>query len=310
MELHHLHVLERDPHLERHGHPVARARPRVRRADVEPAGASGREDHGLRADRLEAAVEQVPDDHALAAAVVDDEAPREELVVDADVPLHHLLVEHLDEDVPRDVGGVGRARLAGRPEGSLRDAAVGRPGKHRAPVLELVDVAGGLVAEDLDRVLVAEVVRALYAVEGVLFGVVLGCVAERRVDAALGGSGVAPHRVDLRDHRDVRAGVERLDRRAHSGTAGTDDEDVVLGLHRKRSYTNRSPGCGGNALRMRPILLATLVLTVALAGCGGDDSSSSSSGESQTIEIHLTDFAIDPSQVSVEKPGTYTFRAV
>jgi len=61
---------------------------------------------------------------------------------------------------------------------------------------------------------------------------------------------------------------------------------------------------------MRLILLAGLVLTVALAGCGGDDSSSSSSGEGQTIEIHLTDFALDPSQVSVEKPGTYTFRAI
>jgi len=61
---------------------------------------------------------------------------------------------------------------------------------------------------------------------------------------------------------------------------------------------------------MRLILVAGLVLTVALAGCGGDDSSSSSSGEGQTIEIHLTDFALDPSQVSVEKPGTYTFRAI
>ena len=44
----------------------------------------------------------------------------------------------------------------------------------RAPVLELVDVAGRLVAEDLDRVLVAEVVGALDRVERVLLGAVLG----------------------------------------------------------------------------------------------------------------------------------------
>jgi plastocyanin len=61
---------------------------------------------------------------------------------------------------------------------------------------------------------------------------------------------------------------------------------------------------------MRLVALATLVLAVALAGCGGDDDSSSSSGGSQTIEISLTDFALEPSQVSVEEPGTYTFRAV
>ena len=72
-------------------------------------------------------------------------------------------------------------------------------------MLELVDVAGRLVAEDLDRVLVAEVVGALDRVERVLLGVVLGRVAERRVDAALGRAGVAARRVELGDERDVRA---------------------------------------------------------------------------------------------------------
>jgi len=61
---------------------------------------------------------------------------------------------------------------------------------------------------------------------------------------------------------------------------------------------------------MRLLALAGLVLSVALAGCGGDDGSSSSSSGSQTVEVHLTDFALDPSQLSVQKPGTYTFRAV
>jgi len=62
---------------------------------------------------------------------------------------------------------------------------------------------------------------------------------------------------------------------------------------------------------MRLLALAGLVLTVALAGCGGDDdSSSSSSGGDQTIEVNLSEFALEPSQVSVQQPGTYTFRAV
>ena len=100
--------------------------------------------------------------------------------------------------------------------------------KTASPVLELVDVVRRLVAEDLDRILVAEPVGALDGVEGVLLGVVLGGVAERRVDAAFGRAGVAAGRMDLREKRDVGARVERLDRCPHAGEAGSDDEDVVL----------------------------------------------------------------------------------
>ena len=205
-------------------------------AGVEPAGAAGREDHRLRADHLEPAVQQVPADHPLAATVVDDELPGEVLLVGEDVALDHLLVEHLDEHVARDVGRVGRARRAGRAERALRDAAVLGPREDGSPVLELVDVVRRLVAEDLDRVLVAEVVGALDGVVGVLLGIVLGGVPEGRVDPALGRAGVAPGRVDLGDHRHVGADVERFDGRAHARAAGTDDEHVVLGVHRLGRY--------------------------------------------------------------------------
>ncbi len=196
----------------------------------------------LRADRLDAAVEQVPADDALTAAVLDHELVGEELLVDLDVALHHLLVEHVDEHVAGDVGRIDGSRRAGGPERALGELAVGRAREDAAPVLELVDVAGRLPGEDLDRVLVAEVVRALDGVEGVLLGTVLGCVPERRVDAALGGSRVTPSRVELRDEGDVGAGVECLDRRPHSGAAGADDEDVVLRFHRLRPYRKRPVG--------------------------------------------------------------------
>ena len=67
-------------------------------------------------------------------------------------------------------------------------------------------------------------------------GIVLGGVPERRVDAALGRAGVAAGRVDLRDDGDVRARVEGLDRGAHAGAAGADDEHVVRRLHRLGRY--------------------------------------------------------------------------
>jgi hypothetical protein len=176
-------------------------------------------------------VQQVPADHALAAVLVLHELPGEELLVDRDVPLAHLLPEHLDQHVAGDVGGVDGARRAGGAEWALRELAVLAAGEERAPVLELDDVGGRLLGEDLDRVLVAEVVGALDGVVGVDLGVVLGRVPERRVDASLGRPGVRAGRMKLRDHRDVRARVVGLDRGAHASAARADDEHVVLRDH-------------------------------------------------------------------------------
>jgi hypothetical protein len=243
VELHHLHVLERDARAQRHRHPVAGAGVGVRRTGVEPAGPAGREDDRLRADRLQAPVEEVPRDHALAAVVVDDELPGEVLLVGPDVALHDLLIKDVHEHVTGDVRRVRGARLAGRSERTLRYPPVLSAREDRAPVLEPIDVGRRLVAEHLDRVLVAEVVGALDGVERVLFRVVVGGVAERRVDAALGGARVAPDRVDLGQEGDVRAEVEGLDGGAHSRAAGADDQHVVLGLHVLGRYLMRF-GCG------------------------------------------------------------------
>ena len=220
-----------NPSAKRHRGSVAGARVRVRRRAVDPALAAGRQHDRLAADGLDAAVQQVPADDALAAALVLDQLPGEVLLVDRDVALDQLLVEHLDQHVAGDVGGVDGARRAGRAERALGELAVVAAGEERAPVLELVDVAGRLAAEDLDRVLVADVVGALDRVEGMALRRVLGGVPERRVDAALGRAGVAAGRVELRDHADRRTGVVCLDRGAHACAAGADDQDVVTRFH-------------------------------------------------------------------------------
>ena len=55
-----------------------------------------------------------------------------------------------------------------------------------------------------------------------------------------------------------------------------------------------------------------IALVPFLAACGGDDEEAN--GEpavaSQTIEISGTEYQFDPSTVSVDGPGTYTFRLV
>jgi hypothetical protein len=146
----------------------------------------------------------------------------------------------VDEHVTGDVGGVGRARLAGCAERALRDAAVLGAREDRPPVLELVDVVRRLGAEDLDRVLVTQVVGALDGVEGVLLGIVLRGIPKRGIDPALGRAGVASHRVDLRDERHIGARIMRLDGRAHPGATGPDHEHVVLRFHRGGRYRKRT----------------------------------------------------------------------
>ena len=121
-----------------------------------------------------------------------------------------------------------KARLPSRPS-SLR-------WKVTPEVLEVEQLLGRLAAHDLDRVLVAQVVRALDGVEGVRLPGVLR--VERRVDAALGRVRVRAHRVDLGDDAHGCALLRGGEGGALAGEAGSDDEDVVLGhsVGRARFY--------------------------------------------------------------------------
>ncbi len=233
MELHELHVLERHAGMQGHGHPVAVARVRIRGHPVDPTHAARREHDRLAGYELQAAAHEIPADDADAAPVLDRETPCEVLLVDVHLPLlhplHELLVEHVNEDVARDVGRVDGSRRTRGPKRPLRELALLVAREDAAPVLELVDVAGRLVREHLDRVLVSEVVGALDRVVRVRLGAVLGGVPERRVDTALGGPGMAPRRVQLGHDTDARAGVESLDGRPHAGASGPNDHDVVHG---------------------------------------------------------------------------------
>ena len=57
---------------------------------------------------------------------------------------------------------------------------------------------------------------------------------------------------------------------------------------------------------MKALALAALVL--ALAGCGSEDASDSSGGAS--LEVSETEFALDPSSLTVDQAGEVTIRVV
>ena len=126
------------------------------------------------------------------------------VAVDRVVVAHELLVEDVQDRLAGDVGDVGGALLRGAAEGAQVELALLVAVKRDADVLEVHRLAGRLRAHDLDRVLVAEEVRALDGVVGVLGPVVVD--RDRGVDPAGGGDRVRAHRVDLAHDRDAGAG--------------------------------------------------------------------------------------------------------
>ena len=236
MELPELHVLERDAGARRHAEAVAGIDERVGRRGEDAAGAARREHRRLRLQDHDLARLHLERDHAQHVAVgVAHEVERhpldEELRACADV----ALVERVQERVPGAVGrGAGPlhgflAEVGRVPaERPLVDRAVGVAVERHAEMLELVDDLRRHPAHVLDRVLVAEPVRALDRVVHVPEPVVLGHVAERGADAALRRDGVRACREHFRQHGDRQPGFGELQRRAHAGTAGADDDRVEL----------------------------------------------------------------------------------
>lgn len=57
--------------------------------------------------------------------------------------------------------------------------------------------------------------------------------------------------------------------------------------------------------------IIAIALAALLSGCGRESDESSPAGASrQTIEIAETEFALDPTTVTLDEAGVYTFRAV
>jgi uncharacterized cupredoxin-like copper-binding protein len=71
-----------------------------------------------------------------------------------------------------------------------------------------------------------------------------------------------------------------------------------------------NPTCRpGRIPGVRYALVPIAVLALAACGGNGDDSGGASTSEAtgQTVKVSLVDFAIKPSTVQLDAPGTYTF---
>ena len=235
VELHELHVLQRQARPQYHAVAVAGAGVRRSAGEVGAAVAAGREHRLLGAEAVHRAVVHLEADDAAHGAVrIHDQVEGE--VFDEESPHAPAAPGRRACAAWRGRCGRRRRRCAGRAlaelgghaaEGALVDLALFGAGERHAPVLELVDRGGSVAAEVFDGVLVAEPVGALDGVVHVPAPVVRPHVAERGGDAALRGDRVRAGRKDLGDAGCLQAGLGASDACAQARAARAHDHDVV-----------------------------------------------------------------------------------
>ena len=239
-----LHVLEGHAGEVGHGEAIAGLDGGVGSEGEDASGAARAEDDGLSEDRPELAAAELQRGHALAVALVDQEAGGEPLVVadDAGVLERGLKegVEHVEAGL---IGGVPGALKAHPAEGTHGHAAVRLSAPTAAPVLQLDQFLGRFLHEGLDSVLIAEPVAAGDRVVDVVLQRV--SVLDHGGGAAFRGDGVAAHGVDLGDDGDVEVwvGLGDGDGGAQTGAAAANDHNIVLnGIGHRLRLAPRADG--------------------------------------------------------------------
>ena len=236
VELHELHVLQRQAGAQHHGVAVAGLGVRAGAGEIGAAIAAGRQNRLLGAEAMQRAVLQAQRDDAAAGAVlIHDQVDGEILDEELGRVAQRLAVERVQHGVAGAVGG-GAGALCRRPlaevgghaaERALIDAPVLGAAEGHAVVLELVDGVVGVAAHVLDGVLVSEPIGALDRVVHVPVPVVRAHVADGGGDAALGGHRVRACRKHLGDAGSLQTGFGAAERGAQPGAARADDHDVV-----------------------------------------------------------------------------------
>ena len=207
MELEEFHIFQRQAAPHDHGRAVAGEGVGVGGDLPDAAMPAGGKDDRLGMEDMHLAGGQLDRNHARGRPVDHQQVNRLEFVEEGHVVFHALLVERLQDHV---TGAVGRMagppdRFAGHVIGmpakrALGDLAIRRPVEGQAHVFQFVDGRHGLIAHELDRILVAQVIRAFDGIVGVPFGMVFFLAAERCADATLGGAGVRTGGVELGDN--------------------------------------------------------------------------------------------------------------
>ena len=235
VELHELHVLQRQAGAQHHRIAVAGAGVGRGGAEIGAAVSAGRQYHHLGAELVKLAVVELQRRHAGAGAVLHDQVQREIFDEELHLAAHRLAVQGVQDGVAGAVGGGAGAlhrafaEVAGHAaEGALIDLAFFGAAEGHAPVFQLIDGLGRVADQIFDRVLIAQPVRPLDGVVHMPLPAVLAHVAERGGDAALRRDGVRAGGEDLGHAGDLQPLLGGAERGAKARAPGADDDDVVF----------------------------------------------------------------------------------
>ncbi|EXI86819.1 MAG: hypothetical protein AW12_02116 [Candidatus Accumulibacter sp. BA-94] len=170
------------------------------------AGTTGGNHHRARLDQREFAGSDLDRDDTLHAPVLNDQVDAEMLVETLDRGILDRGLEQRVQHVEAGlVGGEPRPLDLHAAERTHIHVAVRRPAPRATPVLELRQLLGTVGDEVLHHVLLAEPVTAVHGIVEVILEAVARLLHPRRT--ALGGDGMAAHRIDLRHQRNLQRGI-------------------------------------------------------------------------------------------------------
>ena len=229
MELHELHVDELGAGAIGQGVAVPGALPAVAGDAVGAPDPSGREHDRLGAEGLETAALALVAEGAGDASAVEQQRDHGEFHVHVEAVMDAVILQRADHLEAGAVADVRQARVLVAAEVALQDAAVSGAIEDRAPRLELTHPIRRLPGVQLRHPPVVHVLAAAHGVGEVhLPAVALVDVRERRRDAAFGHHRMRLAQQGLAEEADFHTSCRGFDRRPESGSAGADDEHVVL----------------------------------------------------------------------------------
>ncbi len=229
MELHELHVDQLGASVVGERVAVAGVFPAVA-GDLEGATDSAScKDDGPRREEAEAPALAIVGDRPADPLAVLEELDDGHLHVHVDAEVDRVVLQRADDLQPRAVADVGEAGIAVPAKVPLQDAPVGRAVEDRPPRLELAHAVRRLLGVQLGHAPVVHVLAAAHRVGEVDAPVVAVVhVPHRRGHAALGHDRVRLPQQRLADESHALSGGGGGNRRAQSGAARADHQDVVL----------------------------------------------------------------------------------
>ena len=236
VELPKLHVLEGHASASGHPHAVARVDERIGRCSPDPARAPsgqhrgfGLQHHDLSRLHFEG---HHTDNITIGVANKVERHPFDKkLSARADVSLIERMQHRVAGAICRGASALNGllTKVGGMPaKWPLINRAIRIPVEWHSKVLEFVDHLRRHPAHELDRVLVAEIIRPLNGVEHMPVPVVLAHIAQRSPNPPLRRDGMRAGWKDFGQDRDVETGFGQLQRATHPGPAGPNHHDVEL----------------------------------------------------------------------------------